>query len=399
MALSLSTQSITSGSFGTFVNGMALNGTTFYPAVSLLTAAGTLFDPATLALESGGNLAALVTASATALPSGTNIIGDIRNITGSVPLPTGAATLAGQVSPLAQATATSGKTGALMMGMVTTAAPTYSTTTINGISLTTAGETRVAAASLPLPAGASTAAKQPALGTAGTASADVITIQGIASMTAVLVDASASASLPLPTGAATSALQPSNITPATAIAGLTGPMMQVETLTSDPTYTTATVNPLHANLFGHLRMCNGSISQAQTPVVTSNGAYTAGQILGTKLTYSYSATAGTIQSISVTSESLLTATLTAYLFHTSTTGTYTDKTAPAIAQADKARLLAVVPLDNPSNGFGTHTCWWKSGLNLNVANSTFYVFLVATDALTLTASSTSEIVCRLTIRL
>lgn len=39
-----------------------------------------------------------------------------------------------------------------------------------------------------LPTGAATAAKQPALGTAGSASADVITIQGIASMTAVKVD-------------------------------------------------------------------------------------------------------------------------------------------------------------------------------------------------------------------
>jgi hypothetical protein len=38
-----------------------------------------------------------------------------------------------------------------------------------------------------LPTGASTAAKQPALGTAGTASADVITIQGVASMTAIQV--------------------------------------------------------------------------------------------------------------------------------------------------------------------------------------------------------------------
>lgn len=49
----------------------------------------------------------------------------------------------------------------------------------------------VSAASLPLPTGASTAAKQPALGTAGAASADVITIQGVASMTAVKVDGSA----------------------------------------------------------------------------------------------------------------------------------------------------------------------------------------------------------------
>lgn len=48
----------------------------------------------------------------------------------------------------------------------------------------------VTAASLPLPAGAATAAKQPALGVAGTASADVLTIQGAAGMTALKVDGS-----------------------------------------------------------------------------------------------------------------------------------------------------------------------------------------------------------------
>ncbi len=44
-----------------------------------------------------------------------------------------------------------------------------------------------------LPTGAATAAKQPALGTAGTASTDVITVQGIASMTPIKVDISATA--------------------------------------------------------------------------------------------------------------------------------------------------------------------------------------------------------------
>lgn len=52
------------------------------------------------------------------------------------------------------------------------------------------GTVPVSAASLPLPTGASTAAKQPALGAAGSASTDVITVQGIASMTAVKVDGS-----------------------------------------------------------------------------------------------------------------------------------------------------------------------------------------------------------------
>jgi len=49
----------------------------------------------------------------------------------------------------------------------------------------------VSAASLPLPSGAATSAKQPALGTAGSASADVLSVQGIASMTALKTDGSA----------------------------------------------------------------------------------------------------------------------------------------------------------------------------------------------------------------
>ncbi len=46
----------------------------------------------------------------------------------------------------------------------------------------------VSASSLPLPTGAATAAKQPAIGTAGSASTDVITVQGIASGTALAVN-------------------------------------------------------------------------------------------------------------------------------------------------------------------------------------------------------------------
>lgn len=48
-----------------------------------------------------------------------------------------------------------------------------------------------------LPTGASTAAKQPALGTAGSASADVITIQGVASMTPILTTPTTNATVNL----------------------------------------------------------------------------------------------------------------------------------------------------------------------------------------------------------
>lgn len=79
------------------------------------------------------------------------------------------------------------------------------------------------AASLPLPTGAATAAKQPALGTAGTASTDVITVQGIASGTVLPVSA---ASLPLPTGAATAAKQD---TGNTSLASIDGKITAVNT--------------------------------------------------------------------------------------------------------------------------------------------------------------------------
>ncbi len=68
-----------------------------------------------------------------------------------------------------------------------TAVPVSGTVTANAGT----GTLAVSAASLPLPAGAATAAKQPAIGTAGTSSVDVLTVQGRAAMTPLLTDGSA----------------------------------------------------------------------------------------------------------------------------------------------------------------------------------------------------------------
>lgn len=74
----------------------------------------------------------------------------------------------------------------------------------------------VSAISLPLPTGASTSAKQPALGTAGTASADVVSVQGIASMTALQIaggtaSGSAVANAPVTTGARAATANPTAV--------------------------------------------------------------------------------------------------------------------------------------------------------------------------------------------
>lgn len=68
----------------------------------------------------------------------------------------------------------------------------------------TDGSQKTQVTSSALPTGAATAAKQPALGTAGTPSADVLSVQGVVGGIAQPISA---ASLPLPAGAATSALQ------------------------------------------------------------------------------------------------------------------------------------------------------------------------------------------------
>lgn len=101
---------------------------------------------------------------------------NINNISGTVSLPTGAAT----ETTLASIDT---KTPALGQALMSASSPVVIASNQSAVP--------ISATSLPLPTGAATSAKQPALGTAGSASADVITVQGIASMTALKVDGSA----------------------------------------------------------------------------------------------------------------------------------------------------------------------------------------------------------------
>lgn len=64
-----------------------------------------------------------------------------------------------------------------------------------GNSITIDGSITNVSGTVSLPTGASTSAKQPALGTAGSASTDVISVQGIASMTPLLVTPAANSSV------------------------------------------------------------------------------------------------------------------------------------------------------------------------------------------------------------
>ena len=128
----------------------------------------------------------------------------------ALPLPTGAATSAKQPAPGTAGTASTDVLSVQGVASMTplkvdasaTTQPVSGSVTVSNLPATQAvsgsvsvsnlpATQAVSAASLPLPTGAANSAKQPAIGTAGAASTDVLTIQGIASMTALKVDASA----------------------------------------------------------------------------------------------------------------------------------------------------------------------------------------------------------------
>ncbi len=260
----------------------------------------------------------------------------------SLPLPTGAATAANQPTAAAQGSLTSGQTGRLMQGAVTTVAPSYTTAQTSPLSLTPAGAVRtdastttqpISAASLPLPAGAATAA-------------------GVAAVNTTLG------------------------TPMQATGGIVG--------------IAAGTNAI-GSIIGRTTMANA------TPVVTSNGAYAAGNEIGGLMTFAIGgAGSGTLMSVRVTSKSILTTALKAYIFSANPTNTaWADKSSPAINPADIASLLAVIPLNGPDSGLGAHTIWNIGGIGEQFVGANLYVVLVAVSAATLTSASTSDITVQL----
>lgn len=290
----------------------------------------------------------------------------------SLPLPTGAATSANQLTANTSLSSIDGKTPALGQALaaasvpvvlpaaqITTLTPpttvTVQQSTASNLKVDPSGVTSpISAASLPLPSGAATAAKQPALGTAGTPSADVITVQGATSMTAIKVDGSAvtqpvsgtvtitpsgtqtvsgtvtvqqstasslkvdlsgtaanataikvdnsavtqpisAASLPLPSGAATDVAQGSTTS------GQTGGLVQGAVTTAAPTYTTAKTNPLSLTTAGALRV-DGSAS-TQPVSISGNQAVNVAQMNGVATSMGNGTTDTGTQRVSLSSDS------------------------------------------------------------------------------------------------
>ena len=203
---------------------------------------------------------------------------NLNNISGTISLPTGAATSALQASNVSQGSATSGQTGYLGFAAVCDSAPTYTNAQSSPLSLTPAGALRVDGSAVTQPvsiAGTVTVAQATAgnlnatvvgtgtfavqaaqsgawtvsgTGTAGTAATGVLTVQGIASMT------------PLLSNPGTASLWGVNTLGSTT-SGQSGQLAMGAVTTAAPTYTTAQSNALSLTTAGALRVDGSGVTQ------------------------------------------------------------------------------------------------------------------------------------------
>lgn len=181
--------------------------------------AGTNLNTSALALESGGNLAQLVTDIGP--PGATACAGDTSSCNTNQQMQRLAQRLTSIVTALGSPFQAGGSIantsfGATQSGTWTVQPGNTANTTPWLVTAGQGGTWNITniSGTVSLPTGASTSAKQPALGIAGSASSDVLTVQGIAAMTPLLVTLSGtnninniSGTISLPTGASTSANQ------------------------------------------------------------------------------------------------------------------------------------------------------------------------------------------------
>src|SRR5215831_2590913 len=218
-------------------------GTAGVPSADVITVQGISGGVALKVDGTGGSFPVSGTVAAT--QSGT---WNITNISGTVSLPTGAATSANQPTAATLGSTTSGQTGNLSLGAVTSAAPTYTTATTNALSLTTAGALRVDAS----------ATTQPVSGTINAAQSGAWNITNI------------TGTVSLPTGAATAANQCTAAASASTTSGQTGHLAMGATTTGAPSYSTGQTNPLSLTLAGALRVDATATTQPISGTITAN---------------------------------------------------------------------------------------------------------------------------------
>jgi hypothetical protein len=147
----------------------------------------------------------------------------------------------------------------------------------------------------------------------------------------------------------------------------------------------------------------GGTSQVQvTPTVTSASAYAASNVVGGLLTFANAVQStvlsGVITSVSVAVKSTQTAGFKLYLFSASPAGTFTNKTAGAIATADASLLLDVITLGAADSGLGSNVTIYNTDAisrSVVLAGTSLYGVLITTGTPTFT--TTTDVVVTVSI--
>lgn len=176
---------------------------------------------------------------------------------------------------LAQASTTSGQTGPIVQGAVTTAAPTYTTAKTNPLSLTTAGALRVDNSAVTQPVSGTITANQGGTWTVqpgNTANTTAWKVDGSAVTQPVSGTVTANAGTNLNTSALAldASVNGLLVAQGSTTSGQSGTLAVGATTTAAPTYTTAKTNPLSLTTAGALRVDNSAVTQPVSGTVTAN---------------------------------------------------------------------------------------------------------------------------------
>lgn len=146
----------------------------------------------------------------------------------------------------------------------------------------------------------------------------------------------------------------------------------------------------------------GQTSVTSVSPTNSASAYSAGNVVGGKLTFSNvfgPAFSGTLCDILVTCKSVQTTGYTLFLFSQNpTASTWTDKAAPAINAADLPFLLGAFALGSSNSGLGTETTNQTDGINALIRSVDQNLYGILTCVATPTYGSTTDLTISLRVR-
>jgi hypothetical protein len=108
---------------------------------------------------------------------------------------------------------------------------------------------------------------------------------------------------------------------------------------------------------------------------------------------------GVLESIRVTSKTKQTTALSLFLFDTNpTNSTWTDHALPAINAADVGFVMGSFNLGAPTNALGTHALWNLSGIGFSFVGANLYGILMNTSgSTTVTFGSTTDVTVKIGI--